>query len=322
MDAKCATCLRGDCKLRRCAQCSLVQYCSKDCQKTHWKQGHKESCKKNTDCVRVVLHEQTKAEVKALSQHSLLASGLKDNVPHQIFDKKLLPEERHEKAVKFSNASKKTRKKQPGDTASAKDAWLRAVATSGLVVSHIHDNEWLPAQKALKDFFRFHEIFEGTVFTRQEHDCWQVDCYVNAMKKNGHMVTQQLLNAENEAGRIRVDSMAASPEKTERAYLLVTNVELEQETYAPMGNVFMRANLKFCVQVCIKTVVMLVNLGNSPAHGIDPPKSLHLIEKQLCSALALLADNKKQYSERREQKKELDRLQAEVNFRKITGWFK
>ena len=136
------------------------------------------------------------------------------------------------------------------------------------------------------------------------------------------MVTQQLLNAENEAGRIRVDSMAASPEKTERAYLLVTNVELEQETYAPMGNVFMRANLKFCVQVCIKTVVMLVNLGNSPAHGIDPPKSLHLIEKQLCSALALLADNKKQYSERREQKKELDRLQAEVNFRKITGWFK
>ena len=40
------------------------------------------------------------------------------------------------------------------------------------------------------------------------------------------------------------------------------------------------------------------------------------------SALALLADNKMQYSERREQKKELDRLQAEVNFRKITGWFK
>ena len=31
--------------LLRCGGCRMVWYCNKDCQKAHWKQGHKEECK-------------------------------------------------------------------------------------------------------------------------------------------------------------------------------------------------------------------------------------------------------------------------------------
>ncbi|KAG7443857.1 uncharacterized protein BT62DRAFT_302812 [Guyanagaster necrorhizus] len=34
-----------------CSQCQSTQYCSRSCQRTHWKQGHKEQCKKS--CVGI-----------------------------------------------------------------------------------------------------------------------------------------------------------------------------------------------------------------------------------------------------------------------------
>lgn len=42
---KCAMCLRVGVKLYRCAGCNAVGYCSKECQKQHWKAAHKQNCK-------------------------------------------------------------------------------------------------------------------------------------------------------------------------------------------------------------------------------------------------------------------------------------
>lgn len=30
--------------LKRCARCKLACYCSRECQKKHWKAGHKTNC--------------------------------------------------------------------------------------------------------------------------------------------------------------------------------------------------------------------------------------------------------------------------------------
>jgi len=38
-----------DCKFKICKQCKLVYYCSKHCQKIHWKNTHKKNCKKLHD---------------------------------------------------------------------------------------------------------------------------------------------------------------------------------------------------------------------------------------------------------------------------------
>jgi len=39
----------GASKLSACARCSLVVYCSKDCQKAHWKATNKDFCVAKTD---------------------------------------------------------------------------------------------------------------------------------------------------------------------------------------------------------------------------------------------------------------------------------
>jgi uncharacterized C2H2 Zn-finger protein len=44
----CANCLsilgRAGIANLKCARCGLVAYCSKDCQRTHWKVNHKSFC--------------------------------------------------------------------------------------------------------------------------------------------------------------------------------------------------------------------------------------------------------------------------------------
>ncbi len=43
-------CCRKDCKkrtrLKTCSKCQLTTYCSKKCQKIHWKNGHSWQCSK------------------------------------------------------------------------------------------------------------------------------------------------------------------------------------------------------------------------------------------------------------------------------------
>ena len=42
----CASCHASeeDAKLMKCARCQMKWYCSRDCQKAHWKLGHKLYC--------------------------------------------------------------------------------------------------------------------------------------------------------------------------------------------------------------------------------------------------------------------------------------
>jgi len=40
---------RGAPKLSACARCGLVVYCSRECQRTHWKAGHKQHCVAKVD---------------------------------------------------------------------------------------------------------------------------------------------------------------------------------------------------------------------------------------------------------------------------------
>ncbi len=45
--AQCANCLILELKqlnFRTCSQCKLVQYCSRDCQRQHWKVKHRHVC--------------------------------------------------------------------------------------------------------------------------------------------------------------------------------------------------------------------------------------------------------------------------------------
>eukprot|EP00026_Physarum_polycephalum_P017363 Phypoly_transcript_18567.p1 GENE.Phypoly_transcript_18567~~Phypoly_transcript_18567.p1 ORF type:complete len:210 (-),score=34.14 Phypoly_transcript_18567:4-633(-) len=53
-------------KLSVCSGCQLAHYCSRECQKAHWKNGHKEVCKKNKDAI-------SRADAEKIDIHSLKA---------------------------------------------------------------------------------------------------------------------------------------------------------------------------------------------------------------------------------------------------------
>jgi hypothetical protein len=40
----CGSAEESEHKLQACSQCRLVAYCSKACQRAHWKNGHKQAC--------------------------------------------------------------------------------------------------------------------------------------------------------------------------------------------------------------------------------------------------------------------------------------
>ena len=45
----CQWCLEKEKKLFWCSRCKASSYCSVDCQRKHWKNGHREACKKHSE---------------------------------------------------------------------------------------------------------------------------------------------------------------------------------------------------------------------------------------------------------------------------------
>ena len=323
MDMKCSQCQRKDCRLLICSRCKYTAYCSDVCQKLHWKNGHKQMCQRKTEQVTVVMHEQTAAEIKAMTQR--LKHGLREHTCIPVnFSPDMTPSAREQEMHHFAAATKKSRKKrgsgvQRPDT--AVDVWLRCMATSGLVVTQMRNNAPFMAKKSLVEFFRLLATFKGMASTKQERNLWQVDSHVTCMTNNRYAVDQMLLNAENEAMRTRMDGMQNCPEKCKLAYDLVQNIELEQATYAPLGPDFMRSNMIFCVEVCVQAVHMLLRLGEVAPDGVDGPKRLKLMQTQLSFAAALLAGTATDYSVRSEHTSQLRRLEGVLNFRKTCGCY-
>jgi len=323
MDMKCSQCQRKNCRLLICSRCKHTAYCSDVCQKQHWKSGHKQMCQRKTEQVTVVVHEQTPAENKAMTQR--LKHGLGEHIRIPVnFSQDMSPSAREHEMQHFTAVTKKARKKrgcgvQRADT--AMDIWLRCMATSGLVVTQMRNNAPFMAKKSLVEFFRLLATFRGMPSTKQERNLWQVQSHVTCMTNNRFAVDQMLLNAENEAMRTRMDGMHDSPEKIKLAYDLMQNIELEQATYAPLGPDFMRSNLIFCIEVCVQAVHMLLRLGEPVPDGVDGPKRLKLMQTQLTFAGALLTRTTTDYSVRSEHTSLLRQLHDQVNFRKTCGFY-
>jgi len=317
---KCANCKRIDCSMLTCARCSLVAYCSKECQKHHWKNGHKGSCKKKTGEVRLVSDEQTAGEAAALTSAFLQGNCMNADLPTDIFHRMSL-EERATSAAAFSVTTKKMRKKRANSGAeTAHQVWKRAVAYTGVVGIEICNHAPFAAKKALLEFFRLHEVFQGMASTQEQRDIWNVHSYVKAMVYNSYQVDQQIMNAENEEWRARLEPMPPSVQRSEQVYLLVENIELEQATFGPLGQIFVDANVAFIVDSCVRAVHMLLQIGCPPAYGLDSIRSSKLMEKQLSVAYDILASTPATYHGRSEHIAALDRLRFFVVIRKLTPY--
>ncbi|ETO21605.1 hypothetical protein RFI_15599 [Reticulomyxa filosa] len=83
--AQCANCLILEWEqtnFRTCAQCKEAQYCSKDCQRMHWKLAHRGECKSNepnektTSSINTTLNANTNATATA----NVLAKNIRTGV--------------------------------------------------------------------------------------------------------------------------------------------------------------------------------------------------------------------------------------------------
>ena len=72
IDPFCENCHAKDCKLRKCARCRSVHYCSVPCQKRHWKKIHRYVCSKSTkelaEQARPAIHLDSTNEKEIIDQ--------------------------------------------------------------------------------------------------------------------------------------------------------------------------------------------------------------------------------------------------------------
>jgi len=294
-----------------------VAYCGKECQKQDWKTGHRDACIKKMGEVRVITEEQTAGEAAALTKAFLQENCMNADLPTDIF-RQMSMDERATSAAAFSVTTKKMRKKRAKAGAeTAHQVWKRAVAYTGVVGIEICNHSPFPAKKALVEFFRLHQVFEGMVSTQEERDIWNVHSYVKAMQFNSYQVDQQILHAENDAWSERLDLMPPSVQKSEQVYSLIENIELEENTFGPLGQIFLDANVAQVVEVCMHAVHMLLKIGHPPVFGVDAAKSTKLMEKQLSLARKILASTPAMYDGRPQHMAQLDRLHFYVVINKV-----
>ena len=84
---RCANCTKLFPTMSRCSRCKIVKYCSRDCQSSHWKKVHKQSCVKaqplalyksmNGNDGFLMTPDECKVLANALSEHESIHN---DNV--------------------------------------------------------------------------------------------------------------------------------------------------------------------------------------------------------------------------------------------------
>ena len=309
---KCACCKRSDCHLEVCSRCGLVSYCTKECQKTDWKCGHKAVCRKNTGEVRMIVQDNEAGQSSACAQefrseHYLDHYLDHNSVPTSVFEKMLL-EDNTTAAAMFAASTKKFRKKQAkSGPETAYQVWERAMTTTAVVGMEFCANSPLMAKKAIIDFFKIYEDFKELPSTKEERAAWRVESYVSSMEFNSYQVDQQLLHAENEAWSARLAAIQPSQDKVHQIYSYIENIELEQQTYVKLGQQFLDANIDIMVEVCFHAVFQLMELG-CDNYEMDTRKITLLLDKQYDCASRLLAKCEVQYLRRAKHLAKLERL--------------
>ena len=75
-----------------CARCHKTRYCSKPCQKRHWKAGHKQECKEEEKVVEEEKVEEKKVEEE---EEKTLFTGMDDWEVRQLNKKRANSNRQH-----------------------------------------------------------------------------------------------------------------------------------------------------------------------------------------------------------------------------------
>ena len=315
LKAKCACCLQTDVRLQACATCSMVQYCSKECQKKHWKSEHKQRCKKGDRELYHYVPDETAEERECSVELNTALSAFQTS-----FDA-MSAEERDASVMDFAASSKKIRKNKENPTDPV-ERWAAVCATSRLVFLYMTNQEWIRAKKSMVDFFRLLEMLDKCEMSQGQREMLHIESEFNSMQLNMRTVDDVLFGAENKASRKRIHAMPAGPDKCRESYALLENVALAQQNYARLGNKFTDTNMYLCMNMTLGCVSAIADLGCDTAQGVVLAQSFRYMDAQIAHALSMFSNAHIAYPERAEQFSQLNSLMDIVEHMKIKVGFR
>jgi len=237
--------------------------------------------------------------------------ALGDNTPENIsmeFFVKMTKNVQERTLVKFAEATRSTRKYRMGDVSLR---WTAASTTARLAMMYMVVDDWDAAYSRFRAFFRLVARVEALNPSEAQRDEWDFESYVATMTQNFSLVEEILLEAEIRVTQKRVWDLKPGKDKSDQTYAMVERIVLSQAQYARLGSDYIEMNV-FCRIIQIGMCVsFLVDLGFRDAdieNGVEPHKSLEIMDSQLELAFSILDNALENYPERQEQMAELVKL--------------
>jgi len=214
-------------KLKECGGCRMVQYCSRACQKTHWKE-HKKHCKQPAPGMDLFL---LRASMEAGE-----ASGLpRVYFPACIFNSECSGEDVAE-TEQFLRTCKKSLKESL--LQGAEGMWQAAVQCVSMAAADTKLNRFLHAKGHIDKFFEFVQAFKSSepAPTKARCDVLLVESYILCMKVNRTENNKIILNAHNTARADNLALRAAGSDRRGETHALVASFIAEQREWEKQGN--------------------------------------------------------------------------------------
>jgi len=295
---ECVWCRATGVKLFRCANCCLVAYCGKDCQKIHWKRGHKKNCCRTETEMTFSL---TAAEPGR--PHKVVGDSTPENISMGLFVK-MTKDEQKVAILKFAKATHSNRNYDANTNTDVSLRWAAVSATSRLAMMSMKIDDWSSADTRLRAFFRLVKLLEVAEPTQAQRDEWHLESYVTSMTKNWHVVEEILLEADILATRKLVFQLEPGKHKSEQTYALVLRIMYSQQHYAKLGADYIEMNVHSRIEQIDLCISFLVDLGCTDEdvdNGVELYKTFGMLDSQLALGFSIFDSARQDYEQRAEQ---------------------
>ena len=285
-------------KLSRCSRCCLVAYCGKDCQKKHWKRGHKQSCcRTETEITFSVTAAQPGRP------HKVIGDSTPGNISMGLFVQ-MTQDEQKVAILKFAKATHSQRNYDADTNTDVELRWDAVCATSRLVLMSMKIIDWGSADTRLRAFFRLVKLLEVVKPTQAQRYEWNLESHVTSMTQNRRVVEEMLMEADILATRNHVFQLEPGKQKSEQTYALVLRIMYSQQHYVKLGADFIEMNVYGRIDLVHLCISFLVDLGctqEDVGNGVELYKTFGMLDSQLTLSSSIFRSARKDYEERAEQ---------------------
>jgi len=185
------------------------------------------------------------------------------------------------------------------DHADSEECWIAAEVIHALVLGYIADKQWSMASTYIIKWHAAFLVFQnsfpaGTSYGMVDneagaHQPWkQVQSHVHSMEQNGALVTQMMLNNQNECMRLKVINMPLGRARTAALYEIVDKLISEQDSWKKPIAKTTDKKLHFMVEFDRECVSILMNMGMVSGNGVDVNKNFTIILVRTAHAIQML----------------------------------